>query len=62
LNDFEKAYYEHAGFWNGDMVQDDANRRRIELTAAMVPGEAGSLLDAGCGNGVFVNYLSGTRK
>jgi len=44
------------------MVQDEANRIRIERTAALVPEDTKSMLDAGCGNGVFVNYLAETRN
>ena len=40
------------------MIQDEANRVRIERTAAMIPNNVGSLVDVGCGNGAFVNYLT----
>lgn len=57
MNDFEKQYYEAEEFWEGEMLQDDANKQRIEKTADLVPGDVKSLVDVGCGNGIFVNYL-----
>jgi ubiquinone/menaquinone biosynthesis C-methylase UbiE len=58
MNSFEKEYYEHEGFWEGDMLHDENNAKRIRETSAMIPASVKSLLDVGCGNGVFVNYLS----
>lgn len=57
MSNFEKQYYEDDRFWSGEMLQDEANRKRIELTYASIPKDAKSLLDVGCGNGVFVNYI-----
>lgn len=54
---FEQEYYEEEGFWEGEMVQDEANRKRIEFTAALIPEGVKSLADIGCGNGAFLNYL-----
>lgn len=58
MNDFEKEYYEDEGFWEGDMVQDAANMKRMEVTAVMIKDDVRNLADIGCGNGVFINYLS----
>ena len=44
------------------MVQDEANKRRIHLTTEFVPTDVKSLADIGCGNGVFLNYLSTMRS
>ena len=57
MNDFEKEYYESAGFWEGDMLRDPANQERIRFTTAYLPEDVHSLADIGCGNGVFVNHL-----
>jgi len=57
MNEFEQQYYESETFWSGGMVQDDANMRRIQLTAEFVLPDVKSLIDIGCGNGVFLNYL-----
>jgi SAM-dependent methyltransferase len=61
-NDFEKAYYEADSFWSGNMVQDPANTKRIEITADFVAPDVASLIDVGCGNGVFLNFLRQKRK
>lgn len=55
---FEKEYYESPMFWEGEMLQDPQNQERIKFTASWVPGNTKSLVDLGCGNGVFVNYLN----
>jgi ubiquinone/menaquinone biosynthesis C-methylase UbiE len=57
MNDFEKEYYEADIFWEGEALQDENNLTRVKETAALIPEDANSLLDVGCGNGVFVNYL-----
>lgn len=57
MNDFEKQYYEAEKFWEGEMLQDEANAERIRKTADLVPADVKNLVDIGCGNGVFVNYL-----
>ena len=58
MNEFEKNYYESESFWKGDMVQDEANRKRIELTAKYIQGDVSSLTDIGCGNGVFLHFVA----
>ena len=57
MSDFEKKYYESEKFWAGDVLQDDMNRNRISFTARLIPAVVCSLLDVGCGNGIFINYL-----
>ncbi|HUR10517.1 MAG TPA: class I SAM-dependent methyltransferase [Flavitalea sp.] len=61
MNEFEKEYYESDTFWEGEMLQDPANRTRINFTAKYVPTEVKSLADIGCGNGVFVNHMKKER-
>ena len=61
MSDFERQYYEAAGFWENGMVADEWNYSRIEQTAAMIPGDVHSLADIGCGNGVFLHYLQQHR-
>jgi SAM-dependent methyltransferase len=58
MNEFEKEYYEDPSFWANEMLQDESNMLRFHNTASMIPDDVENLLDAGCGNGVFVNYLS----
>ena len=54
---FEKEYYESPEFWAEGMVSDESNLARIDETIAMIPQDAHSLLDIGCGNGIFPNKL-----
>lgn len=61
MGEFERKYYEDDQFWAGNMVQDEANTKRIELTASFVKNDVNSLLDVGCGNGVFLHYISKMR-
>lgn len=61
MKSFEQQYYEDDSFWSGDMLQDEANRFRIAFTTRMIPESVETLADIGCGNGVFVNYVSKTK-
>jgi len=61
MNEFEKQYYEDPSFWENEMLQDEVNKGRFKNTADLIPAKVKSLLDVGCGNGVFVNYLSEIR-
>jgi SAM-dependent methyltransferase len=54
---FESVYYENEGFWRNGMVEDSANIQRLERTFAMLPSSISSLLDVGCGNGVFAKIV-----
>src|SRR4030095_3032995 len=58
MNELEKKYYEDAAFWEGEMLHDSRNMERFEITSNLIPKDTTSLLDAGCGNGVFVDYVS----
>lgn len=51
----EQQYYEIDGFWSDDFYLD---QERYEITAAHIPLDARSVLDVGCGNGVFVHLLA----
>jgi ubiquinone/menaquinone biosynthesis C-methylase UbiE len=57
MNEFEKEYYESPDFWNDGAVNDIANLKRIESTINLIPSDVKSLVDIGCGNGVFLNQL-----
>jgi SAM-dependent methyltransferase len=57
----EAKYYEAPEFWADGVLTNAGNLQRIDETIALVPREARSLLDAGCGNGVFANRLSRAR-
>jgi len=53
---FEQVYYENPALWVperfGSLVTE-----RINLALEWMPSEVNSVLDIGCGNGVFVNHL-----
>jgi SAM-dependent methyltransferase len=57
INEFEKEYYESDSFWSGEMVRDEGNTKRIELTGEFVLPDVNNLIDIGCGNGVFLEYM-----
>ena len=58
---FEQAYYEADSFWAGHALLDPGNKARINATAKLVPDDVQTLLDVGCGNGVFGKHLRGVR-
>jgi SAM-dependent methyltransferase len=61
MTTFERAYYESESFWSGDALNDSPNQRRYAETAALIPAQARSLIDVGCGNGRFGAYVQATR-
>jgi SAM-dependent methyltransferase len=58
MNEFEKKYYESSTFWENEMLQDENNMERFRATASYIKDDVKTILDAGCGNGVFLNYLN----
>ena len=58
----EAKYYEAPEFWEEGILTNSGNLRRIDETIAMVPPDVRTLLDAGCGNGVFANRLARARR
>lgn len=54
----EKIYYEHEAFWKGEARHDSFTMQRINTTIQMIPGNVKSVVDVGCGNGVFLNKLN----
>lgn len=55
-------YYEADSFWEGDALKDPANQRRIETTVRLIPNEVKSILDVGCGNGIFGHTILRERS
>lgn len=43
------------------MVEDAANRKRLEVTCDLVPADTRTVVDVGCGNGVFARLLRERR-
>jgi ubiquinone/menaquinone biosynthesis C-methylase UbiE len=58
---FEKDYYETSEFWSDGALTNAGTMARIRETVELVPANVKSLLDVGCGNGIFVNALSRAR-
>ena len=56
--DLDKKYYENDKLWKPSAF-DDLEHARIEITSRMIPEDVISVVDVGCGNGLFLNYLSG---
>jgi SAM-dependent methyltransferase len=57
MESLESKYYEASRFWEEGVFEDVGNIERISATMDMIPAEVESLLDAGCGNGLFLNAL-----
>ena len=55
---FEKVYYEQSELWDDDFLNVPVQRQRMAETIALIPADVQTILDTGCGNGVFVNALS----
>jgi SAM-dependent methyltransferase len=60
-NERDAAVYELEEIWDDDWFQE-GDHRRIQSIIDMLPSDAGSLVDVGCGNGLFVNTLSKARN
>jgi 2-polyprenyl-3-methyl-5-hydroxy-6-metoxy-1,4-benzoquinol methylase len=56
MTEFEKNYYENDEFWKPGVL-GKIDQIRIEKTYALLPKEVINLLDVGCGNGIFCNYI-----
>ncbi|MCW3835411.1 class I SAM-dependent methyltransferase [Sphingomonas canadensis] len=56
----ETAYYENPDFWTDEALAGEHDR--YATTASLIPGDAQSLIDVGCGNGAFVHYLMASGR
>lgn len=53
---YDRLYYENEDFWNERSLVN-TEKDRIEFTYSLIPPDVTSLLDVGCGNGLFLNYI-----
>lgn len=51
------GYFEQPEVWESAVRSTPAERQRIQETIAAIPADAQTLLDVGCGSGVFLNTL-----
>ena len=56
LLSFEERAYEFRQIWDDDWFPEE-DHDRIRQLAKLVPRETRTLLDVGCGNGLFLNFL-----
>jgi SAM-dependent methyltransferase len=54
---YEKLYYEYEGFWNDYNTSYINNIEKIEISFSYIREDVKTVLDAGCGNGIFTNML-----
>ena len=52
----EQEYYEIEGHWVPEHIRKD-DIDRIKESFLLVPKDVGSIIDVGCGNGIFINYV-----
>ncbi|MFA5050683.1 MAG: class I SAM-dependent methyltransferase [Patescibacteria group bacterium] len=55
MADFKKKY--DAQPWTKDFAQDFAEVERVKSISNIIPKDVCTILDAGCGNGFFINFL-----
>lgn len=53
----EKQYYENPELWNPDRYSCK-DMERFKKISELIPENSNSLLDVGCGNGLFLKYVS----
>jgi len=57
MKNYQKKYYEQPILWNYDYLKIPQERERLWEVINMIPTDVRSVLDVGCGNGVFINTL-----
>jgi ubiquinone/menaquinone biosynthesis C-methylase UbiE len=55
----ESNYYENDNIWSQDFENDPDESRRFDVIERLISQESKSILDVGCGNGDFLQRLSG---
>lgn len=62
MNNFQKEYYEQKIFWDNDYTKNQIEKNRIEEIHKTIPKDVKTILDVGCGNGSFLNFLLKINK
>jgi ubiquinone/menaquinone biosynthesis C-methylase UbiE len=57
---FSHDYYEQPGIWDKDYMQLPREKERILEVIKNIPFDVETILDAGCGNGAFLNTIADT--
>ena len=52
----EQAYYENRALWEVPTGVDPFDASRYKKVLSLIPADSGSILDAGCGNGAFLDF------
>lgn len=55
-------YFESPDVWDSSKRNGESEQMRLAETAKCIPQEARSLLDVGCGSGIFLNYLAASKR
>lgn len=57
----EKEYYEIEDFWIPNNIKE-ADIIRVKTISELIPNDVKTVLDVGCGNGIFLNYLLSSER
>lgn len=61
MESIEQMYYENPAFWDGSLFTQE-DHLRLSFVANHLPDATSSLCDVGCGNGLFLNFLSSLNQ
>jgi len=60
MSSIEASYYENSRFWTGELF-DEVERQRFDFVVSRIDSRVRSLLDVGCGNGLFLERVRTLR-
>lgn len=60
MTSVESSYYENKDFWGGELF-DESDRQRYDFVIEKISPNVTSLLDVGCGNGLFLQRVKTLR-